>query len=340
MIIFQRKDRRGKEFKIILLFGTGLIGTSIYNSINRQAVYSSSYFPFNWNCPEQGKKDAAGIFQYLTSDFLVSCSHYASSQIAFVWCAGKAGFTATKKIMNDELISYGTVLDLVRRIKESFSGSKIFIHLLSSSGGLFEGQRLINDESVPQPKRFYGHLKYVQEQRLMELNDEIAKKVYRLTSVYGFVGPGQRMGLIPTLIANGMRNKVSTIFGSSSTLRDYVLNEDVGFYIKKKLFHDCGSGNTAIYLLGSGKPSSILEIRHFVEEVIGRKIYLEFRKTSQTENTLDITLNSSALPVDWSPTDIISGIRLVKEGIISGKVSRVPGKNRLPFVEDKMNSTW
>lgn len=330
MIVFQQQSSRGEEAKIVVLFGTGLIGTSVYNSINRQAEYCSSYLPFDWNYPDQARRDASGIFQYLSSILVpYSPSDYPSGKIAFVWCAGKAGFTATKKNMDDELIFFDIVLDLVRRIRDSFLGSKIIIHLLSSAGGLFEGQRLINEETSPQPKRFYGHLKYVQEQKLMELDGEIAKKVYRLTSVYGFIGAGQRMGLIPTLIANGIRNKVSTIFGSLSTLRDYVLNDDIGGYIGKKLFHESDAGNTAFHLLGSGKPSSIYEIRHFVDQVIGKKIYLEFRATPQTENTMDITINSSSLPVDWSPTDVKCGIRLVKEAIISGKVCRVPGKEAL-----------
>lgn len=329
MIVFQQQSRQSKKVKIVVLFGTGLIGTSVCNCINRTVEYSSSYFPFDWNSPDQGGKDATRIFQYLSSILLsYSQSDFASCKIAFVWCAGKAGFTATEKNMDDELNSYGIVLDLVKRIRESFPEYKIIVHLLSSVGGMFEGQRLIDNATFPQPRRIYGHLKYAQERRLMELDGEVAKKVYRLTSVYGFIGHSQRMGLIPTLITNGIRNKVSTIFGSLSTLRDYVLNEDIGVYIVKKLFHDCAE-KMAFHLLGSGKPSSIYEIRHCVEEVIGRKIYLEFRMTPQTENTMDIAINSSALPVDWSPTDIKSGIRFVKEGIISGKVCSVPGKEAL-----------
>lgn len=334
MIVFQQQPRPSEGPKIVVLFGTGLIGSSVCNSIKRQTGYCSTYFPFDWNCPDQSRRDAAGIFQHLSS-ILASYSqgNLAASKIAFVWCAGKAGFTATKKNMDDELISYQIVLDLVRKIRENFPGSKIIFHLLSSAGGLFEGQRLIHVKTSPQPKRFYGHLKHVQEQRLTELDGEVAKNVYRPTSVYGFIGSGQRMGLIPTLIANGIRNKVSTIFGGLSTLRDYVLNEDVGDYIGKKLFHGCAAGHPAFYLLGSGKPSSIYEIRHFVDQVIGRKIYLEFRATAESDNQMDITINPSALPVDWSPTNVKCGIRLVKEGIIAGKACR--GAEAVPSSCDK-----
>jgi NAD dependent epimerase/dehydratase family len=325
MIVFQKQTRLDKETKLVVLFGTGLIGTSVCKKINKQAEYSSFFLPFDWNSPDKSRQDATRIFAHLSSILFSSPNAtLSSSKIAFVWSAGKAGFTASKKNMVDEVISFDIVLDLVKKIAESFPTIKIFFHLLSSVGGLFEGQRLIHDTTRAQPKRYYGQLKYEQEKRLLKLKGGVVKKLYRPTSVYGFNGFHQRMGLISTLVSNGIKNQVSTIFGRLSTLRDYVLNDDIGAYIEKNLFHDCTPGVTTVHLLGSGKPSSIYEIRHFVEQVIGRKIYLQFHSTPETENTTDITVNSSALPVAWTPTDVKCGIRHVKESILSGKVYDIP----------------
>jgi nucleoside-diphosphate-sugar epimerase len=176
--------------------------------------------------------------------------------------------------------------------------------------------------------RHYGELKYEQENCLQNQEKCIVKVIYRPTSVYGYVGPGQRMGLIPTLISNGIQNRPSTIYGDSSTLRDYVFNENIGAYIVKNLFNASSKRKINVHLLASGKPSSIFEIQNFVEQVIGKKIYLNFHSTAETENTRDITVNSSALPADWSPTDIKIGIRYVKDMLISGNSIKLPKQNR------------
>lgn len=76
-----------------------------------------------------------------------------------------------------------------------------------------------------------------------------------------------------------------------------------------------------MHLLASGKPSSVYEIQNIVEQVIGKKIYLKLHMTTDTENSTDITENSSALPADWSATDIKIGIRYVKENMMLGKAN-------------------
>ena len=52
--------------------------------------------------------------------------------------------------------------------------------------------------------------------------------IYRPSSVYGFAGPGTRFGLVAALIHNSIRHRTSRIFGNPHTIRDYVLNADVG----------------------------------------------------------------------------------------------------------------
>src|SRR5256885_1733395 len=80
-------------------------------------------------------------------------------------------------------------------------------------GGLFEGQRHIERDSVPEPRRPYGELKLRQEQLLASSSAPLVRCVYRLTSVYGHAHTRRRQGLIPTLVVNGLRHRVSTIVG-------------------------------------------------------------------------------------------------------------------------------
>ncbi len=319
MIVFQKQTQPDKEIQLVVLFGAGLIGSSVCNKINKLGEYSSTLLPFSWNNSAQSRQDANKISLYLSS-ILASYSTdiLSSGKIAFIWTAGKAGFTASETDWHDELANFNTVLSIVKHIAEQFPEPLLLFHLLSSAGGLFEGQRLVHNSTPPKPQRYYGQLKYDQEKALEQLSRRITKTIYRPTSVYGFTGASQRMGLISTLISNGIKNKVSTIFGSLSTLRDYVLNDDIATHIRNNLFIKHTNEDVFFHLLASGKPSSIYEIRCFVEQVLGKKIYLQFHSTPETDNSTDITVNASALPPAWTPISVKNGIRCVHEKILSG----------------------
>ena len=152
---------------------------------------------------------------------------------------------------------------------------------------------------------------------LQHAGNGILKRVYRPTSVFGFVDRRFRQGLIPTLIINGLGNNVSKIYGNFNTLRDYLFSLDIGAFLARQLFCVEDEAGDKLYYLGSGKPSSIYEIRHFVEQLIARKIYLRCELSPSVENASDTTLDTAALPPDWSPTDIKTAICLVHERIRS-----------------------
>lgn len=317
MLVLKQIHQASSGARIIALFGVGLIGSSIYESIIQQDKFQIFPLPFAWNNMGQLREDAGAIVNFL-SELIENSAREGSDSIslAFIWSAGKAGFTAAEQCLNTELATFSIVLNLVREIMARFPAITFFFHHISSAGGLFEGQRAVDNQSCPEPKRFYGILKHKQEILLSELESRLRKAVYRPTSVYGFVNNKSRLGLIPTLIRNGIQNKVSTIYGNLSTLRDYVFTNDIAMFIAKSLFDIPALPDVSTFLLGSGKPSSIYEIRHCIENLICKKIYLEFKVTADTENTSDITVNCSAFPVGWKCTDLKTGIRIVKERIM------------------------
>ncbi|HMD68449.1 MAG TPA: hypothetical protein VKF42_06165, partial [Chitinivibrionales bacterium] len=90
-----------------------------------------------------------------------------------------------------------------------------------------------------------------------------------MSTVYGPIRKGFRLGLISTLIFNGARQEVSRIFGTINTLRDYVWCEDIGNYIARAIAENDDDQNNSIVYLASGKPSSIFEIKHIVAVVSG-----------------------------------------------------------------------
>ena len=132
----------------------------------------------------------------------------------------------------------------------------------------------------------------------------IARTIYRPSSVYGYTPTG-RAGLISTLIANQLQGRVSRILGQMTTLRDYVLADDIGQFITRRV-HDpkAPSGDTACLALC--RPAAISEVIHLVERALGRRLMLEI--DARPSNARHMSFLPSASPADWSPTPLPVGI--------------------------------
>ncbi len=330
MIVFHSPPKTSSNGRIILVFGIGLVGSSICKDIHYRSGYSSCFLPFRWEKAWRYQSDGNDISTYLRSILKT----FQSSDVSIVWSAGKSGFFTDKKDTDAEMQSYEVVLSMLRALIEEFPENRYFFHLISSAGGLFEGQNVIGIESKPHPLRPYGKLKLDQELRLLSFDEKLNKCIYRLTSVFGYIGENHRMGLITALINNGIKNRISTIFGNMATLRDYLHSDELGGFVASKLF-DTSAGFYKVYYLGSGKPSSIYEIVRLVEQELGRKIYIQFSSASQYDNSLNIVLNNSLLPNDWRPVDLKSSVRYLKESIFAEQnrkfnVARVSAQDHLP----------
>ena len=170
--------------------------------------------------------------------------------------------------------------------------------------------------SKPEPRRPYGELKLGQERLLAKSTSQIAKFVYRPSSVYGSAGEGLRLGLVGVLVANAIRHGVSHIFGAPDTLRDYVFAADVGRFIAQQLNRP--TDRSQVFLLTSGKPSSTFEIMRRVEQILGRRLYARFdTRPSVIEHN---SYRPLARPDNWHSVSLDTGIFLttmkIKETLI------------------------
>jgi UDP-glucose 4-epimerase len=228
----------------------------------------------------------------------------AYCRIDFVWSAGKGGFGMGETDTLPEMDSFSEVVEMAMAMMRENPSCLVRFHMLSSAGGLFEGQRNVNAASLPAPRRPYGALKLAQE-KILDDCDGLVRFIYRPTSVYGFAGLNRRMGLIPTLLLNGTKNKVSTIFGAPETLRDYVWADDVGAFIVGIM-----ASKTAVpgrFFLASGKPSTLFEIFSRIEKILNRKLFRHYIKGGG--NAEHNTFSMKTRPVGWNPMDLETGIR-------------------------------
>jgi nucleoside-diphosphate-sugar epimerase len=315
MILLTEPGDRNRPPCTIAVFGAGLLGSAIVNAVTSTALLQSERISLSWTDAALQERQLQELEARISAGLREPVKGVPALKV--LWSAGRAGFAATEAETAVELESFRAVLGMTERLARRLSGVRMGFYLLSSAGGLFEGQRHVDQTSKPEPRRPYGFLKQRQEELLAVSGAPITKRVYRPTSVYGYLRPNQRIGLISTLILNGLRHQVSNITAWMSTLRDFVFVEDIARFISRILLEDDAEGEESTAVLAHAKPFSIFEIEKMVENVLGRKIYVSY--SLEPSNREDITFSHSVLPPGWHSSDLGSNISLIyKEAVASG----------------------
>lgn len=257
--------------------------------------------PFSWDDPKLRKAQAKGLSGRIME---IAKAGDGATEIEYVWSAGKAGFQATADQLSTETQAFKLVVALAKRLNQVDSITKSHFHLVSSGGGLFEAQRYVSADSIPNPLRAYGKVKLEQEQIVETLQAGISSTIYRPSSVYGYVGPRGRTGLVVALLRSCITNRTAHIFGNAATMRDYVFSDDIGNHIAARIHGN--SQNPQKQILASGRPTSMTEMIGLVERIQNRKISVQFE--SGGNNIKHNTFRRSSLPPDWSPTALESGV--------------------------------
>ena len=317
-------DKEKTGISIAAVFGVGLIGAHlVQNLLNRQ--YSIIHnLPFSWQTPQWWEKEKADILDCIRNLLKSPAQDHKQCtrevyprppemgikpaptiRINFVWSAGKGGFGMEQSDALSEMDSFSEVEEMAITVLLENPTCQVRFHMLSSAGGLFEGQRNVNPSSLPAPGRPYGFLKLAQEKHLNACDDDLCQFIYRPTSIYGFAGLNHRLGLIPTLLWNGSKNKVSTIYGAPETLRDYVWADDVGAFIARMI--DSKTSDSNQFILASGKPSSLFEIFNRIEKMLNKRLFCHYIKSG--DNTESNTFSMKTHPAGWNPLDLETGIR-------------------------------
>lgn len=308
------------------VFGAGLVGSAIVEALRRSRSYRCVPVAFDWSDAEARGAQLQRIERDLERAIEGIASGCGDGRLGVVWSAGKAGFAATPDEIQGELTSFQEVVEMARRLAAERSADVVTFTMISSAGGLFEGQRLVDRTSIPAPRRPYGRLKQRQERILEERGGRVVPRIYRLTSVYGQVAPGRRRGLLTAMIVNGIRRQVTRLSGRLDTLRDYVFAEDVAQFIVRDLDSPSADRSSAPLLLASTKSSSIHEMQRIVEQVLGRRIYVAFDLDRQ--NSEDITFSPRAVPAEWRSSDLASNARRIYlRALSSGAAFDSPGSS-------------
>jgi len=282
------------------LIGEGLIGSAIAASLNRhQPVSSDIHFP------SYHQNDLDRVWTTV-NEYLLKFK--TSGAVDWIWSAGKAGLLASEEECAREFSFFEAFLD---RLFQHRNNCNDRLHLVSSAGGLYEGQRLVTHQTKPAPTKAYGHLKLRMEDRAVAQFKHC--HIYRPTSVFGAFKPGHRMGLITTLMVNAYQQKTTLVWGAPSTLRDYVSATDIGQFIGGAVLSET-KGNSTTHILASGKPTSTQEIVHLIQAITQKQLYLRFVDAT---NSADITFakNNDYSP-HWQPENLETTVRHIHHQLL------------------------
>jgi len=293
-----------KNKNSVLIFGLGVVGWAIFSEISKEYKETASE-KLDWQSIEAcEKKIKAFCANKIPSD---------TQRLDIVWSAGKTLFSATPEETKKDL-SFFKRFDAVlsEAVRNQIPNAKIRYILISSAGGLFEGQTGITKQSEPNPKRPYATLKLNQE-RYIENADWINEfSIVRLSSVYSISNLRSRMGLIPTMVNKAIRQEFLSIYGTEMTLRDYVLDEDIGRFIA----HMINDPLPQKIFVVDGKPYSILEIKNLVEATTQKKVYLNY--TLMKSNAENNSYSRQVRAKGFEPSYLATNIRLLYHNLLAG----------------------
>lgn len=309
MLLLSPTDPRVKDETptTVALFGRGLIGEAVERAMNSRLPRKREHWPFSWGSPAQQDEQLAQIGERLALLGGGDGHSQTRPRLAVLWSAGRGGFCASEAEVQPEFTSFRRVVDWACDLAAHNVMNDMSFHMLSSAGGLFEGQTGVGMDTEPVPRRPYGRLKLSQERYLELFSGVLSVQIYRPSSVYGRAGAGARMGLIASLIKNTLERRTTRIIGNMSTLRDYVFNDDIGRFIARNLDNPKPEPGCSTSMLASGIPTSIHSIVKLVESATRNRAYLHF--LDATLNSLNNSYLPSALPQNFHPTDLETSIR-------------------------------
>ncbi len=269
--------------RVAIVVGLGLIGRSITQSLSKRRelqIIGHNQDPDFWSVP--------GSLLDLLKERLAQLD---SADIEIIWCAGKAGFAASSSETDKELAFFK---DCILALSTKY-GSRLCVNFVSSAGALYEQN---NAKLTP-----YGELKQQQELCLKE--HTVRHRLFRVGTVYDAPAQGVRLGLIAKMIKDAQLGLATTLYASAHTRRDFLLVDDVGRYIVRKLLSNT---EDASCVLVSGRAVSLHTLVLMLEKILKRKVKVNFM--TSTFNDSDFLYAPSVLPADFTITSLEEGLRL------------------------------
>ncbi len=302
-----------KENQVILLLGgTGFIGTNILNTLitfghkliilTRNRKRASEHFSkFSQLNIIEGNLNELDKVASIVDDFSVDLVIHMVSEI--LPGSGKNEF-------NSELLN---VILPTMKLLDVFSQKNIKIIFFSSGGTIYGNPSgLITEESELEPINYYGFSKLLIEQYILLLSRLLKLKyvIVRPSNVYGKTQNIEAtQGFIEVAIEKILNRKVIEIWGSGKQTRDYIHISEICMAINKIVSQDISN---IIINIASGKSYNLLEIVDILENELNMKALISFCDPREVD-AKNISFNIKYLrsELDYEPLSIYDGLKIL-----------------------------
>lgn len=275
----------------VAVVGLGLVGRPISQRLSLLCCNKTAPSPqtVDWSLPESIVQP---ILKFLT--------HNSIAKLSVVWAAGKAGFSADKRELEDEEnFFYQCIAQLSEKLANDLT-----VSFISSAGGIYEHSGFVEHVEDISPVRPYALAKLRQERFLHD--NAIVSRIYRASTVYGF--GGNRQGLITNMVRSSKYRIPMTIFADLNTIRDYLYNDDLAKKIVDDILGDTKSG---IQIAASGRGLSVATLIGMIEQITNRTVLAGFRLDKNNEAS--IYFSPGVVQPCFARTSIEEGLRLMQK---------------------------
>jgi len=286
--------------KIVLLGGTGFIGSHLFARLAKNPAYDVKVFsrtPFLGSNPEFRKSFIQGNFRDIGT--LMRVIHDADILIHLI------SSTVPSNSVHDPLGDIENNLLATVNLLTQIPNTSIKKFIYFSSGGTVYGNPtyLPVDEKHPlAPINPYGISKMACESyvRYYATKFNFEHNIIRPSNPYG---PGQPddgiQGVIASFLSRALKGQELKVWGDGSAVRDYLYIDDLVEFVAKLIEADHADG---IFNVGSGVGADLNEIIRVTSEVsrtTPRVVRVGAGASSVDEIYLDITRAKTLL--DWEP---------------------------------------
>ena len=308
------------DTRFCLLLGSGFLGNHFFNELQNRALQGSIELTL---CGQTNLawSDLENVESGLTA--LLKQTHNGCLDI--IWALGKNGFSANELEMQQEYLLLRYILQSIVRVPHQWRS----FHFMSSAGALYEGQVAVSSVHQYAPINAYGVWKLKQEALLDEFN--LTSRIYRISSAYGVIEKGHRVGLIAALLHSVKYETVFTCTGDRNTLRDYIYCNDIASYVIQKMLY---THDNSVEILASGMAYSIRNIIDTVAELTQRKLNIVYQDAPG--NFRDITFSEAVIPKGLPTTPLVKGIVDMAESINLSTDKFGPLWNQVSLSENTM----
>jgi len=217
---------------------------------------------------------------------------------------------------------------VTRNIIKSIHKNKIKHLIFSSTAAVYQRQNFrITENSRLKPISKYGQTKLKSEEllKVSKLN-YIIFRFFNVTSAITQPMTGEfhnpETHLVPTLINNLFKNKVSEIFGKDyltkdgTCIRDYIHIKDICRAIHRGIIFFKKKQIRSIINLGNGNGNSNLDVIKKISSVTNKTLKFKFRKKRKGDQPILVcNINKSKKILKWTPK-YSSLKKMIKDEII------------------------